>query len=100
MASTPNPATSTTGAASAVFDRWSRWILILGYFALYTRTLAWGWLGMDDTKVLHHNPYIGPTWSGIKWALTDVQFGARWMPGMWLVANIVPNGSVFGYRLL
>lgn len=77
-----------------------RWVVIIAYFAVYSRTLAWGWLGMDDTKILHHNPYIGPTWAGIKWALTDITFGRRWMPGMWLVADIVPNGSVFGYRLL
>lgn len=77
-----------------------RWILVFVYVAVYCRTLRWGWLGMDDTKILHQNPFIGPTWAGLKFAFTDVTFGRRWMPGLWLVADLVPNGSVFGYRLL
>jgi len=94
-AATP-PAPTRRGLGAAA----QRGLLAVAYAAVYARTLAWGWLGMDDSKFLHRNPHLGLSWAGLRWALTNVTGAQRWMPVMWLSADLVPKDSPQGLRLL
>jgi len=93
-------ATPTAAPRDRLADRGRRVILVVAYLAAYAHSLAWGWLGMDDSKFLHRNPHLGPTWAGVRWALTDISYARRWLPLMWLQADFVPKDSALGFRIL
>lgn len=71
----------------------------LVYIGLYARTLGWGWIGLDDTLLLRDNPHLGHSLSALWWAVTDMGFGRRWLPGTWLVADMLSGWGPFGFRL-
>jgi hypothetical protein len=64
------------------------------------RSLSWGWLGLDDWRFLVINPHLGHGWESARWALTDVQYGRRWMPLLWLVACACGVPTAFKFHVL
>lgn len=83
------PATPAPGGDPARWPR-ARPLCLLcvtaGFFLAYSRSLSWGWLGLDDWRWLVSNPHLGHGWASVRWSLTDVEFGRRWNPVLWLVA--------------
>jgi hypothetical protein len=71
-----------------------------GFFLAYWRSLSWGWLGLDDWRFVAVNPHLGHGWDSIWWSLTDVEFGRRWNPVLWLVACACGVPSAFKFHLL
>jgi hypothetical protein len=71
-----------------------------GFFLAYARSLSWGWLGLDDWRWLVSNPHLGHGWESIWWSLTDVEFGRRWSPVLWLVACACGVPTAFKFHLL
>ncbi len=70
------------------------------YFLAYWRSLAWGWLGLDDWRFLVTNPHLGHGWDSVRWALTDVEYGRRWTPVLWLVACVCGVPTAFKFHVL
>jgi len=69
-------------------------------WALYWPSLSWGWL-MDDDLILMRCRHLGQwTWGSLQWALTDVDYGRRWTPVLWLIALIPPANTALGYHVL
>jgi hypothetical protein len=71
-----------------------------GFFLAYARSLSWGWLGLDDVRFLASNPHLGHGWESIRWSLTDVVFGRRWNPVLWLVACACGAPTAFKFHVL
>lgn len=70
------------------------------FACLYARSLAWGWLGLDDWRFIISNPHLGHGWDSVRWALTDVEFGRRWTPGVWLVACVCGTPTALKFHIL
>ncbi len=91
------------GEESESWDR-SRFLCFLcvaaGFFLAYWRSLSWGWLGFDDWRFVAANPHLGHGWESVRWALTDVEFGRRWNPVLWLVACVCGVPTAFKFHLL
>lgn len=76
-------------------------LVLLALFAtLYGRSLWWPWLRLDDSLLLVQNEFLGHGARSWWWALTDVEFGRRWMPGFWMLAQIGHGSGAFGFHLL
>jgi hypothetical protein len=71
-----------------------------GFLLAYVRSLSWGWLGLDDWHFVAANPHLGHGWDSVRWALTDVEFGRRWNPVLWLVACACGVPTAFKFHLL
>jgi hypothetical protein len=71
-----------------------------GFFLAYWRSLSWGWLGLDDWRFVATNPHLGHGWESVRWALTDVEFGRRWNPVLWLVACLCGAPTALKFHLL
>lgn len=69
------------------------------FLALYSRSLGWDWLRMDDSLLLERNPNLGHGLQSYWWALTDVEFGRRWTPLFWVLAQAFSGFGVVGYHL-
>jgi hypothetical protein len=72
----------------------------VGYFLVNWRSLSWGWLGLDDWRFVVTNPHLGHGWSSVWWSLTDVEFGRRWTPVLWLVACLCGVPTAFKFHVL
>ena len=70
------------------------------FFLAYARSLTWGWLGLDDSHFIVSNPHLGHGWESVGWALTDVEFGRRWNPVLWLVACACGVPTAFKFHVL
>jgi hypothetical protein len=92
--------------AAADPDAWRRsrpfcFAFVCAAFLLVNaRSLSWGWLGLDDWRFLVINPHLGHGWDSVGWALTDVEYGRRWMPVLWLVACACGVPTAFKFHLL
>src|SRR5271167_1828519 len=75
-------------------------LVAAGYLLVYWRSLSWGWLGLDDWRFLVTNPHLGHGWDSIRWALSDVEFGRRWTPILWLVACLCGVPTAFKFHVL
>lgn len=75
-------------------------VVAAAFLLVNTRSLSWGWLGLDDWRFLVINPHLGHGWDSVRWALTDVQYGRRWMPVLWLVACACGAPTAFKFHLL
>jgi hypothetical protein len=75
-------------------------LVAAGYFLAYWRSLSWGWLGLDDWRFLVTNPHLGHGWDSVRWALSDVEFGRRWTPVLWLVACLCGVPTAFKFHVL
>jgi hypothetical protein len=75
-------------------------LVAAGYFIAYWRSLSWGWLGLDDWRFLVTNPHLGHGWDSVRWALSDVEFGRRWTPVLWLVACLCGVPTAFKFHVL
>jgi len=71
-----------------------------GFLLAYWRSLSWGWLGLDDWRFVAANPHLGHGWSSVWWSLTDVEFGRRWNPLLWLVACACGAPTAFKFHAL
>jgi hypothetical protein len=71
-----------------------------GFILAYGRSLWWGWLGLDDWRYVAANPNLGHGWESVWWGLTDVRFGQRWDPVLWLVACLCGVPTAFKFHLL
>jgi len=81
--------------------RWDvLWIVLLVYVALYWRGMAQGWLGLDDYALLRNNPHLGDGWASFLWGFVDLNFGRRWTPILWSVANLVGQPTAVGFHAL
>jgi hypothetical protein len=70
------------------------------FSALYYRSLSWGWLGFDDRLLLTRNPHLGHGFSSFVWGFCDIEFGRRWTPVLWTVANSVGVPSALKFHVL
>jgi hypothetical protein len=102
----PQEPPSPSPAAGGDRARWDRARLLCflavtaGFFLAYARSLSWGWLGLDDMRFLASNPHLGHGWESIRWSLTDVVFGRRWNPVLWLVACACGAPTAFKFHVL
>jgi hypothetical protein len=71
-----------------------------GFILAYARSLSWGWLGLDDWRFLASNPHLGHGWESVRWSLTDIVFGRRWNPVLWLVACLCGAPTAFKFHVL
>lgn len=71
-----------------------------GFLLAYWRSLSWGWLGLDDSRFIATNPHLGHGWDSVWWAVTDVEFGRRWNPILWLVACLCGAPTAFAFHVL
>lgn len=75
-------------AASPPADRKALWLvgvlLFAGTMLLFSRSLPYGFLNLDDPEFVTNNPHVqsGLTWSGVGWAFTGD--GDYWRPLTWL----------------
>lgn len=77
---------------------WACIVVCVG--ALYGRFLSNGWMGLDDEVLLRQNTHLGLGTRSWVWGLLDVNFGRRWTPMLWSVANLVGEPSAFRYHVL
>jgi hypothetical protein len=102
----PRELLATSHADSEEPKRWPRVRLLCflcvtaGFFLAYARSLWWGWLGLDDWRFVASNPHLGHGWASVWWSLTDVEFGRRWNPVLWLVACACGVPTAFKFHLL
>lgn len=102
----PRELLATSPADSEEPKRWPRVRLLCflcvtaGFFLAYARSLSWGWLGLDDWRFVASNPHLGHGWDSVWWSLTDVEFGRRWNPVLWLVACACGVPTAFKFHLL
>ena len=75
-------------------------VVAAGFILAYGRSLSWGWLGLDDWVYLASNSHLGHGWDSLWWALTDVRFGQRWNPVLWLVACLCGVPTAFKFHVL
>jgi hypothetical protein len=75
-------------------------VVAVAFLAVNGRSLSWGWLALDDWKFIVTNPNLGHGWHSVSWALTDVQFGRRWTPVLWLVACTCGVPTAFKFHVL
>jgi hypothetical protein len=75
-------------------------VVAAAFFVVNWRSLSWGWLALDDWKFIVTNPNLGHGWHSLSWALTDVQFGRRWTPVLWLVACTCGVPTAFKFHVL
>lgn len=54
---------------------------------------------MDDDLLLRENPHLGHGLASWGWALTDVDFGRRWTPFLWCIAQICYGCGPVGFHL-
>ncbi len=98
------PATPVTGGVDPA--AWARGrltcllVVAAAYVLAYARSLSWGWLGLDDSHFIVSNPHLGHGWDSVRWALTDVEFGRRWNPVLWLVACACGVPTAFKFHVL
>ena len=78
---------------------WPLAVVGLVYVGIFGRSVAWGWLGMDDALLLKMNAHLGHSWQSYTWGWLDVDFGRRWMPGLWTIANTFSGAGAVGYHL-
>ena len=85
-----NPAPERPSAATPAAVNFPAW-LVAALLLLVTVVLYWpatqcDFINYDDDVFITENPHIqsGLTWSGLKWAFSNVEQAAYWAPVMWL----------------
>jgi hypothetical protein len=75
-------------------------VVLVCYLGLYVRAVRQGWMGLDDYALLRNNFHLGEGWASFLWGFVDLNFGRRWTPMLWTVANLAGDPTVLHFHVL
>jgi len=75
-------------------------LVLVVYLGLYCRAVRQDWMGLDDYTLLLNNRHLGDGLASFLWGLKDLNFGRRWTPMLWTVANFAGDPTVLHFHLL